>query len=123
MENWGEITPITWSDFTQQPVGWVEPSRCGTRGTGDQGLIAVDVTQHGGLWKMDENGYTWVFPKIGVPKMDGLYMETPIKVDDLGVPLFLETPTWKGSDPIGNGTHFSLNHDYGRKGKHSTKSR
>ena len=34
----------------------------------------------------------WVFPKIGVsPKMDGL-LENPIKMDDLGVPLFLETP-------------------------------
>ena len=31
----------------------------------------------------------WVFPKKGV-KMDGL-LENPIKMDDLGVPLFLET--------------------------------
>ena len=29
---------------------------------------------------------------VGFPKMDGLYiMETPIKMDDLGVPLFSET--------------------------------
>ena len=37
----------------------------------------------------------WVFPKIGgkPPKMDGLYpMENPIRIHDLGVPLFLETP-------------------------------
>ena len=27
--------------------------------------------------------------------MDGLFMENPIKMDDLGVPLFLETPIWK----------------------------
>ena len=26
--------------------------------------------------------------------MDGFFMETPIKMDDLGVPLFLETPKW-----------------------------
>ena len=37
------------------------------------------------------NIYIWMFPKIGVPKMDGLYiMENPIKMDDLGVALFLE---------------------------------
>ena len=28
------------------------------------------------------------------PKMDGLFMENPIKMDDLGVPLFLETLIW-----------------------------
>ena len=35
-----------------------------------------------------------VEPKIGgkPPKMDGEKMENPIKMDDLGVPLFLETP-------------------------------
>ena len=31
----------------------------------------------------------WVFPKIGVPKMDG-----ENNGDDLGVPLFLETPIY-----------------------------
>ena len=30
----------------------------------------------------------------GTPKMDGLIMESPIKIDDLGEPLFLETPMW-----------------------------
>ena len=34
----------------------------------------------------------WMFPKIGVPKMDGENNGNPIKIDDLGVPLFLETP-------------------------------
>ena len=34
----------------------------------------------------------WVFPKIGVSQNGWLTMETPIKMDDLGVPLFLETP-------------------------------
>ena len=39
--------------------------------------------------------YIWVFPKIVVPQ-NGWFkiMENPIKMDDLGVPLFLETPIY-----------------------------
>ena len=38
---------------------------------------------------------SWVFPKIRGknPKWMVKIMENPIKIDDLGVPLFLETPT------------------------------
>jgi len=35
--------------------------------------------------------HIWVFPKIVVPQNGWFIMENPIKMDDLGVPLFLET--------------------------------
>ena len=36
--------------------------------------------------------HIWVFPKLGVPQNGWFIMENPIKMDDLRVPLGLETP-------------------------------
>ena len=36
----------------------------------------------------------WVFPKIRVPPKWMIYNQKPIKMDDLGVPLFSETPIY-----------------------------
>ena len=43
-----------------------------------------------------------MFPKIGVPQNGWFIMEIPIKMDDLGVHLFLETPIharWLAAKP------------------------
>ena len=46
--------------------------------------------------KTGEEEFKWMFPKIGGKPKWMVYngIENPIKMDDLGVPIFLETPKW-----------------------------
>ena len=53
-----------------------------------------DMSARFGVGKMACGFNMGVEPKIGVSQNRWFIMETPIKMDDLGVPLFVETPTW-----------------------------
>ena len=53
--------------------------------------LEVDVSL---LSKEKTSFTTWVFPKMVVPQNEWfIFLENPTKMDDLGVTLFLETPT------------------------------
>ena len=54
---------------------------------GSLGQVGEKLCDFGGIFRI-----IWVFPKIGTPKWMEFLMENPIKMDDLGVPPFSETP-------------------------------
>ena len=64
-------------------AGGIEPPRLASTDAGD---FFLDDTYQGFI--------KWVFPKIGVPQNGWFMMENLIEMDDLGVPLFLETHKW-----------------------------
>ena len=53
----------------------------------------------------------WVFPKIGVPSNEWFVRENPSRIDDLGVPLFSETPIYVRRAVVGS-ISISSPHDF-----------
>ena len=50
----------------------------------------------------------WVLPNIGIPQNGWFIMENLIKMDDLGVPQFSETPKWPQGIPHRENTNLKV---------------
>ena len=97
---------LTWSPFFLQesttnlwddtPCDWCLPVGCA--GSQLPWRVHMDIwATYSDLIRRSyvmSKGLIWMFPKIVVPQNGWLMMETPIKMDDLWVPLFLETPIY-----------------------------
>ena len=96
-----QVVCVCW-DFPTVPKEWSSTKTLAfqkVRGPGGRFGLFGNRLQICPLQKNETSGYQakpqrWVFPKIVVPQNRWLIMENPIKMDDLGVPLFSETSIW-----------------------------
>ena len=73
---------------------------CGSGGPGNSLSIGANGGKTLGMVPLIINPHMDVSKNRGTPKMDGLQWKTLLKMDDLGVPPFKETPIYTFSIPF-----------------------